>query len=241
MEGICVNYSNLLKQLKKQFRRKKLRTTFGMWLLLAGGAAAVAALHPFMQDVSQSGQPVGRSSASREALPAAVSHVLLRQAPAVKAGGVSSRQVYLRKQYVCGEETLPAGTMTSAQIADLAKRHPDWQQRLNPDGSVLFIEQIEDLAPDYKGHAYFGIDKAGKLTLFDGLPMKDKAIRTFFQLNIRELESSLSPDVLQELYSGIQISDYAEYSSVLSTFCDYALDEQNPAAGSSTGGVTHEF
>jgi forespore regulator of the sigma-K checkpoint len=50
-------------------------------------------------------------------------------------------------------------------------------------------------------------------------------VRTFFQLDVRSLESSLSKERLHELAGGIRVSDKNEYNSVLSTYSDYALQK----------------
>ena len=47
-------------------------------------------------------------------------------------------------------------------------------------------------------------------------------MRTFFQLDVGSMESSLPRDVIQRLEEGIRIQDMEEYNSVLSTFSDYA-------------------
>jgi forespore regulator of the sigma-K checkpoint len=57
------------------------------------------------------------------------------------------------------------------------------------------------------------------------MPAADNVIRTFFQLDIRYLESSLPKETLKQLQDGIRITDMAEYNSVLSTFSDYAMVE----------------
>ena len=50
-------------------------------------------------------------------------------------------------------------------------------------------------------------------------------IRTFFQLDVNTLESSLPEGVLEQLQEGIRIQDKDEYDSVISTFSDFAVDE----------------
>jgi hypothetical protein len=103
---------------------------------------------------------------------------------------------------------LPAATNFSKEI------EPD-KGLQNPE------EEIKDILEE---DAYFGLDENGNLSLFDGLPENKKVIRSFFQLNIEHLESSLPRETVNQLYQGIQITDFAEYNSVLSTFSDFALD-----------------
>jgi forespore regulator of the sigma-K checkpoint len=97
--------------------------------------------------------------------------------------------------------------------------------RLNEQDKVTFIKHVEDLSPSCKAQAYMGLDEKGSLSLFNGMPAADNVIRTFFQLDIRYLESSLPKETLKQLQDGIRITDMAEYNSVLSTFSDYAMVE----------------
>lgn len=76
----------------------------------------------------------------------------------------------------------------------------------------------------YDKNVYFGISENKSLSLFEGPPSDKKVIRSFFQLDIEYLESSIPREMLDQLYQGIQVSDFAEYNSVLSTFSDYAID-----------------
>jgi forespore regulator of the sigma-K checkpoint len=139
------------------------------------------------------------------------------------------RETYIQKVYVCGEEMKKLGKMQPEEIVNTHQKHPEWQIGLSPEGHVVFTENIDDLSPKCKENGYFGIDANGNLSLYDGVPGKDNVIRTFFQLNIRHLESSLPRDTVKQLYSGIRVSDMAEYNSVLSTFSDYAVEATQKA------------
>ncbi|WP_205417309.1 BofC C-terminal domain-containing protein, partial [Klebsiella pneumoniae] len=52
---------------------------------------------------------------------------------------------------------------------------------------------------------------------YQGEPDEEKVIRTFFQLDVGTMESSLPEGVLEQLHKGIRIQDVDEYNSVLST------------------------
>lgn len=83
---------------------------------------------------------------------------------------------------------------------------------------------IEPVDEKLSNDSYFGLDDHGNLSLFEGLPAEKKVVRSFFQLDIEYLESSLPQEIINQLYEGIQITDYAQYNSVLSTFSEYAID-----------------
>ena len=57
------------------------------------------------------------------------------------------------------------------------------------------------------------------------MKVKQKVLRTFFQLDVHYMESSLPKERLNELVNGIRISDMDDYNSVLSTFSDFATDK----------------
>ncbi|BFH61195.1 BofC C-terminal domain-containing protein [Paenibacillus azoreducens] len=131
-------------------------------------------------------------------------------------------EVVVRHSYVCGVEERALGKLNTDEIYNLLNEHPTWKGQFEGQGKVVLNETIPDLSPTCKQRAYMSMDKDGNLSLFDGPPEQEKVIRTFFQLDINSLESSLPEDALRHLYDGIRIQDIDEYNSVLSTFSDYA-------------------
>lgn len=85
------------------------------------------------------------------------------------------------------------------------------------------VEAVEE--PMLQMNTYFGIDDQGQLNLYEGLPAQQRLIRSFFQLDIEYLESSLPPALIEHLRQGILVTDYEEYASVLSTFSEFAAIE----------------
>ena len=119
--------------------------------------------------------------------------------------------VVLEIHYVCGVETEQLGNMTASQIEVAA--------------DALRVKQhVDDLSPLCKEQAYISIDALGNLNLYKGRPTEDKVIRTFFQMDVGSLESSLPEGVWEQLQQGIRVQDKDEYNSVISTFSDYAID-----------------
>nr|WP_240903698.1 BofC C-terminal domain-containing protein [Chengkuizengella sediminis] len=128
--------------------------------------------------------------------------------------------------YVCGEEVESLGSLNSQEILELYQNNPQYTFEFTEEGSIVFSESIEDLSPKCKESAYFGVSEDGKLTLFDGLPIHDNVLRTFFQLNIEHLESSLPVGTVQQLVEGIRIKDFEDYNSILSTFSEFTAVDQ---------------
>lgn len=201
----------MLFSLWKQVKKRILRNRRPLWTL--GGLALVIAL-------TIAPQP----AAARITDQPSVSHMLHNRNEPV--------QVILHRIYVCGEETEPLGLMTPETIVKLLSQHPEWSASLEADGKTMrVVQQIDDLSEECKSNAYFGIDKSGNFSLFDGEPKGERVMRTFFQLDVQFMESSLPKDQLERLSEGIRVNDIDEYNSVLSTYSDYAMDSE-PAAGS---------
>lgn len=143
------------------------------------------------------------------------------------AGIEGQREAYVKKDYVCGEEFQRLGMVSSTDILAYHRAHPSFKVSLDEGNKVYFTETVDDLSPQCKDNAYFGLDMKGNLSLFEGVPGSggESVIRTFFQLNIEHLESSLPRETVKQLYHGIRVRDLDDYNSVLSTLSDYAVEE----------------
>ncbi|MBW7476236.1 BofC C-terminal domain-containing protein [Paenibacillus oenotherae] len=136
----------------------------------------------------------------------------------------SNRQltVKLRLVYLCGEETSPLGRMNAKEVLGLLRSRPEWTAVMDKDGAVVMEQRVDDLSEACKKNAYMSIDKEGSLSLFEGPPKKEKVLRTFFQLDVQFMESSLPKEQIDQLIAGIRVTDVDDYNSILSTFSDYA-------------------
>lgn len=208
---------SLWKNIKKRIRRSRRP----MWTL--GCVLAILYAGLLWPD------DAGFVQAAEASLPEAGSELLeeLKEAD-------SPQTVMLHRVYVCGEERKLLGRMTGKQVAELLVQNPDWKAARDTDADRVVLEQqIDDLSEHCKANAYIGVDKEGNLTLYDGVPKKEKVVRTFFQLDVNYMESNLPQDKLDQLAKGIRVSDIDEYNSVLSTYSDYAVEKNekvmNPA------------
>ncbi|MBW4080251.1 BofC C-terminal domain-containing protein [Paenibacillus sp. S150] len=156
-----------------------------------------------------------------EAAPVMGSEQLLE---AVRAEPIS-RIVHLKTTYLSGEEivTLP-GSRSIIQLKEVIVNHPDWNGWISTDGDLWLEHSVNDLSPLIKKDAFIGVDEHGNLTLFKGPPAGEKVLKTFFQMDMGSMKSSLPEDILDQLHAGIRVQDVEEYNSVLSTFSDYARD-----------------
>jgi len=138
--------------------------------------------------------------------------------------GLTLFNVTKRNVFVCGEETEELGQLTYGQIQELLKDNQSLEVSMISDSDAILTEHIEDLSPECRESAYFGVDEDGNFSLFAGDPKDARVMRTFFQIDIERLESSLPRETIQQLYKGIKVTDYASYHSVLSTFADFAVE-----------------
>ncbi|QKS56765.1 BofC C-terminal domain-containing protein [Paenibacillus barcinonensis] len=136
-------------------------------------------------------------------------------------------RVVLQTKYICGVETEQLGRMDIPQLKVLLAQHPEWDAEVTSVDTLQLKQSIDDLSPICKQQAYISIDAAGNLNLYEGKPAEDNVIRTFFQLDVGTLESSLPNGVLEQLQEGIRVQDKDEYDSVISTFSDFAVDERH--------------
>jgi forespore regulator of the sigma-K checkpoint len=193
----------------KQVKKRILRNRRPLWTL--GCFAMLMALSALPQPTSASASAIDQPS---------ISHRLQERSEPL--------QVMLHRVFVCGEETEPLGLMKPETIVKLLGQHPEWSATLEEDGRTLRVmQQIDDLSAECKTNAYFGMDRNGNFSLFDGAPKGEKVMRTFFQLDVRFMESSLPKDQLDQLSEGIRVSDIDEYNSVLSTYSDYAMETED--------------
>ncbi len=177
-----------------------------------------------VSDAAPAAMPVPGAEPAADKLPAAVPASSSSREAALQAlsewkGDV---EVVLHRTFWCGEENRMLGRLSAAEASNLLKSRRDWGASFEPAGRLVMEENIEDLSPACRETAYIGMDADGNLSLFDGPPRKNNVIRTFFQLDVPSLESSLSKERLKELMQGIRVTDKDQYNSVLSAFSDFA-------------------
>ncbi|WP_281889008.1 BofC C-terminal domain-containing protein [Paenibacillus sp. YYML68] len=225
---ISAFWSQLKKHLKRRFRRKKRWLNLAVMLIIIGAGAAwlqgtgqEEGARPSVEWERWKDKAVfGGSLNDEETNPE-------EEVKAMISGLSGKREAYSRKAYLCGEEVERIGVLDASGILDYYLKHPRMSVSLSETSeAVYFVETINDLSPRCKESAYFGLDVQGNLSIFEGVPGSgnDHVMRTFFQLNIEHLESSLPRETVRQLYQGIRIHDLDDYNSVLSTLSDYAVE-----------------
>ncbi|MGQ8872418.1 BofC C-terminal domain-containing protein [Paenibacillus sp. TSA_86.1] len=223
-----MNRFSFKKQLKKRWRRWK-RT---LWMTVAICAVTILAYQGLSISAAVErllttnfGEAVSvMGTVKQEKRSAQEIQVLIEQ---LETEGSELIRVVLQTKYICGVESEQLGRMDIAQLKTLLAQHPEWEAKVTSSDTLLLNQSVNDLSPICKQQAYISIDAAGNLNLYEGKPAEENVIRTFFQLDVGTLESSLPEGVLEQLQEGIRIQDKEEYDSVISTFSDFAVDERH--------------
>ncbi|MGL4521809.1 MAG: BofC C-terminal domain-containing protein [Bacilli bacterium] len=78
-------------------------------------------------------------------------------------------------------------------------------------GWIILLEKSKDLSPDIKGSGYWGLSNDGVLTIFSGKPTEQKAIQSFYQIQMERLETNKR----KQLEAGIPIKSVDDYLEII--------------------------
>lgn len=221
---------NRIRHWKKRLKRnKRLAWSLGIWAAaVLTAAAALAVIQPrFEREERQSG---AMTDAEAVWLDNRSSYLSFEgpdtergRAIAALAGLEGKVEVVLQRMYVCGEEIRRLGSFSSTEAMDLLKAHREWTATLQDADRIIMRESVDDLSASCKTSARIGLDRGGNLSLFDGTVKKDKVIRTFFHMDVKALESGLSPEELRRLREGLPLGEGSDdYHHVVSRLGEYA-------------------
>jgi hypothetical protein len=117
---------------------------------------------------------------------------------------------YIRNE----EEVYMADSSGSETVAIMM----DGRSQLLSESELWYL--LQDGKP-----AYLALNAERILTLYSGEPGAGTAIQTYFQVDMDYLRQSVPEPSVKDLEEGIPIMDYEEFSSVLSTFSGYELED----------------
>ncbi len=125
-------------------------------------------------------------------------------------------ELTLEKQYIDGNIETEYVEETIASMEDFWSEYQEWQVMEQEEGFIRFRKEVDDISPYLKANGYFGI-KEGQLTIFEGVPVHEAAVQSFYQIDTEELESHLH----EQLKEGIKINSKKDYLEVLETYRSY--------------------
>src|SRR5690606_7368838 len=91
-------------------------------------------------------------------------------------------------------------------MEDFWSEYKEWQVVEQREGLIRFKQEKDDISPYLKTYGYFGLQD-GMLTIFEGIPMDNAAIESFYQIDTGELETHL----YDKLNQGIKIETKENY------------------------------
>jgi forespore regulator of the sigma-K checkpoint len=230
--GIPVFGFRSMKDIKKKLkRRRKPLLTLGMLAIVFIGATTTGIGAAWLVREAIFGTTVPVVAGSTDSItgpanldePAAAGHYVQNSHEAVLdalSRWQGDVEVTLHRVYWCGEETRLLGRHSAASALQLLKSHRDWAAVFDGEGKLMFTAMVDDLSPACRQAAYIGLDAAGNLSVFDGPPRKNNVIRTFFQLDVRSLETR--GDMLQQLLDGIPVAGRQDYRSIIASYRPFA-------------------
>ncbi|WP_271752856.1 BofC C-terminal domain-containing protein [Cohnella sp. JJ-181] len=214
--------------MKRLKRNKRHVWSLGAWAAaVLTAAAAMAAAKPLLE---RAGGPAPAMTEAEAVWLDKRASLVSFEEPASERGraiaALAAREgkveVVLRRMYVCGEETRRLGSFSSSEAMALLKAHRDWTASLAEADKIVMRESVDDLSAACKASARIGLDSGGNLSLFDGPVRKDKVIRTFFHMDVKAMESGMSPDELRKLREGMPIGDDGDYRQVVKRLGEFA-------------------
>ncbi|MEH7106171.1 MULTISPECIES: intercompartmental signaling factor BofC [Bacillaceae] len=130
--------------------------------------------------------------------------------------------VVLERMYLDGEISQEVVHETCWSMENFWAKYDQWQIIDINGETFVFRKQEDDISPLLKANGFFGITEDGVLTIFNGRPDRLRIIQSFFQLDMKKLESNTQ----QQLLQGIPIKTKDRYVEVLETFKSYSIKKE---------------
>jgi forespore regulator of the sigma-K checkpoint len=127
-------------------------------------------------------------------------------------------KVVLQRAYLDGELSEEVVNEEVFSMDAFWKTYQDWQLIDQNEDRIVIKKQIDDISPLLKTNGYFGITGDGTLSIFNGKPETNDVIQSFFQIDIKKLESHKH----DELMEGIRIQTKDQYLEVLRALETYS-------------------
>lgn len=132
-------------------------------------------------------------------------------------------KLILERVYLDGEVSEESVQEKVTSLESFWSKYDQWQLKGSNESSIIFTKKVDDISPLLKANGYFGVTDKGVLSIFNGKPEHSKIIQSFFQIDVKKLESRKQ----QELTNGIPVKTKDRYVKVLETFKPYSLKRLN--------------
>lgn len=131
--------------------------------------------------------------------------------------------ITLERVYLDGEISEEKVVETIWSVEDLLEKYDQWHFVEMKDEELILQRHVDDISPLLKTNGYFGITSDGILTIFNGKPSDSNVIQSFFQIDVKKLESKQH----EQLMKGIPIKTKADYVDVLDAFQHYSTQTKS--------------
>ncbi|WP_053219051.1 BofC C-terminal domain-containing protein [Virgibacillus senegalensis] len=122
-------------------------------------------------------------------------------------------EVTLQKQFIDGNVEESTHEEKVWAMEDFWSYYKGWQVVDQQEGKIVLKKEINDISPYMKKNGYFGLAN-DQLAIFEGLPIHEQVIQSFYQIDTGELESYQR----QQLQDGIKIDSKQVYQYVLEAY-----------------------
>ncbi|CAN7305722.1 BofC C-terminal domain-containing protein [Rossellomorea sp. LjRoot5] len=143
---------------------------------------------------------------------------MLNETPA-EVASAHTVTVILERVYLDGEVSEEIVQETIWSMEDFWAAYEDWQLMDMTEEQIVFQKKMDDISPLLKTNGYFGISDKGVLSIFNGRPGQAEIIQSFFQIDVKKLESKRHDDLVK----GIPIKSKQEYEEVLEQYKPYSV------------------
>ncbi len=131
-------------------------------------------------------------------------------------------KVVLQRVYLDGELSEEVTNETILSMEDFWAAYDSWQLIDQSKERIVLQRKVDDISPLLKTNGYFGIDGDGVLSIFNGKPETKEVIQSFFQIDVKKLESRKHDELIQ----GIRIHSKDQFLEVLKTYEAYSKTEK---------------
>lgn len=131
--------------------------------------------------------------------------------------------IMLQRVYLDGEVSQEIFKEEVVNLEKLLEQYKDWQLVDRDDVQIVLQQSMDDISPLLKTSGYFGVSKEGILQIFNGVPKNDNAIHSFFQIDMKKMESNQR----EELKRGIRVKSKERFVKVMKDMEQYSLENGN--------------
>ncbi|MEH7464256.1 BofC C-terminal domain-containing protein [Bacillus thuringiensis] len=131
--------------------------------------------------------------------------------------------IMLQRIYLDGEVSQEIFREEVVNLEKLLEQYKDWQLVDRDDVQIVLQQRIDDISPLLKTSGYFGVSKEGILQIFNGVPEKDNAIHSFFQIDMKKMESYQC----EQLKRGIRVKSKERFVKVMKDMEQYSMSNGN--------------